>query len=515
MLVDKLSSAIPTGYTNSTRDFYAVTGLGTTTPSPYLSADFGFVPALQINKTLLNTGPIYESDTLTYTIRVTNTLPGNGTASSICEYQYISWAAGGGVGAGTWANPTYAFSGTLEPNGLFAVSTFAGSADKLTASSFTPTVFSGQVISVEAVYMVYNSSTVLGTSGPSQDDQIWMRVYTAGVTTPPFTQVMVSNASFNQQFLPNSTAANEKILSLDVTSLRSWTWRDFNNYNVEIEAFKQANADGAILNVDSMGWRVTVQEACSSSDRTIATVPLTDTYNADQLRFLSASPINNTTYTQTTPYTNTGVVSWTNVGPIYPGGSKLITVTFKALEPSVISETFINTATVRGATYGNGRRANDGSDDATSPVSRTTSIGDFVWRDLDGDGVQDAGEPGIPSVVISLTANVPFSYTGITIGTGSVVTTTTDANGYYLFDGIRNVGTFTTTVSTSTLPSTGVITQTGDPNVSPPACVGATCDNRYGVAVTSQFTNVTWADFGYQLPSLIDGTLWNDLNRSG
>jgi hypothetical protein len=34
------------------------------------------------------------------------------------------------------------------------------------------------------------------------------------------------------------------------------------------------------------------------------------------------------------------------------------------------------------------------------------------------------------------------------------------------------------------------------------------------VAVTNQFTNVTWADFGYQLPSLIDGHIWNDLNRS-
>jgi protocatechuate 3,4-dioxygenase beta subunit len=55
------------------------------------------------------------------------------------------------------------------------------------------------------------------------------------------------------------------------------------------------------------------------------------------------------------------------------------------------------------------------------------SIGNFVWEDLDGDGVQDAGEPGVP--------NVPVTLTG-TDGQGNDVTltTTTDGNGEYLFD---------------------------------------------------------------------------------
>ncbi len=51
------------------------------------------------------------------------------------------------------------------------------------------------------------------------------------------------------------------------------------------------------------------------------------------------------------------------------------------------------------------------------------SIGDFVWNDLNADGVQNAGEPGIPGVTVFLT-----DCYGQILGS-----TTTDANGYYIF----------------------------------------------------------------------------------
>ncbi len=53
-------------------------------------------------------------------------------------------------------------------------------------------------------------------------------------------------------------------------------------------------------------------------------------------------------------------------------------------------------------------------------------IGDFVWHDLDKDGIQDPGEPGIAGVAVSL-----FGENG-----NLVATTLTDAFGDYLFDNV-------------------------------------------------------------------------------
>jgi hypothetical protein len=50
------------------------------------------------------------------------------------------------------------------------------------------------------------------------------------------------------------------------------------------------------------------------------------------------------------------------------------------------------------------------------------SIGDFVWNDLNRDGLQDEGEPGIPGVTVTLSD-----------GQGVIDTTVTDANGIYTF----------------------------------------------------------------------------------
>jgi hypothetical protein len=38
------------------------------------------------------------------------------------------------------------------------------------------------------------------------------------------------------------------------------------------------------------------------------------------------------------------------------------------------------------------------------PVSSAPQqqLADFVWEDIDGDGVQDAGEPGIENVTVTL-----------------------------------------------------------------------------------------------------------------
>jgi uncharacterized repeat protein (TIGR01451 family) len=67
----------------------------------------------------------------------------------------------------------------------------------------------------------------------------------------------------------------------------------------------------------------------------------------------------------------------------------------------------------------------DLSDNTSSESTqvRALNIGDFVWKDLDGDGIQDAGEPGVPGVVVLL-------YDGVG---GLLASQATNHNGYYNF----------------------------------------------------------------------------------
>ena len=66
-------------------------------------------------------------------------------------------------------------------------------------------------------------------------------------------------------------------------------------------------------------------------------------------------------------------------------------------------------------------------------VFKPAQLGDFVWSDTNRNGVQDAGELGVANIQVKL-------YSGA--NTTPVATTTTDANGKYLFDYLP-AGTYT------------------------------------------------------------------------
>jgi hypothetical protein len=85
--------------------------------------------------------------------------------------------------------------------------------------------------------------------------------------------------------------------------------------------------------------------------------------------------------------------------------------------------------------------------DAGLVQEATASLGDYVWEDLNANAVQDPGEPGIPGVTVNL-----LDFNG-----NVIATTTTDANGNYLFSGLQ-VGTYSVRVDVSTLPQGGTIT---------------------------------------------------------
>jgi uncharacterized repeat protein (TIGR01451 family) len=143
-----------------------------------------------------------------------------------------------------------------------------------------------------------------------------------------------------------------------------------------------------------------------------------------------------------------------------------------------------------------------GSSDLTVDFGfyQPVSIGNFVWNDLNGNGVQDSGEPGIAGVTLTLTG---------TTGAGASVTqtTTTDANGLYQF--AEPPGMYTVAVTT---PSGYVATATGkgttasDSNVSPSGTTPG--------ALASGGSDQT-IDFGFYRPVTIGNFVWNDANANG
>ncbi len=74
------------------------------------------------------------------------------------------------------------------------------------------------------------------------------------------------------------------------------------------------------------------------------------------------------------------------------------------------------------------------------------SIGDVLWLDLDGDGAQSPGEPGLPGVEVGLVWYGPDGVAGG--GDDQSFTTVTDPDGGYGFDGLP-AGTFSVTIITS------------------------------------------------------------------
>jgi len=137
------------------------------------------------------------------------------------------------------------------------------------------------------------------------------------------------------------------------------------------------------------------------------------------------------------------------------------------------------------------------NDSVDSGFVQAAHIGDFVWNDTNANGIQDAGEPGIAGVTVTLTG------TDIN-GNPMVLKTTTGANGIYGFD--VQPGTYTVTFSTPAgyTPSP---TGAGDANTD---SSGASAT----VTVGSGGSNNS-IDSGFYQLAMIEGVTWNDSDGNG
>ena len=72
--------------------------------------------------------------------------------------------------------------------------------------------------------------------------------------------------------------------------------------------------------------------------------------------------------------------------------------------------------------------------DCPDPAPLLGAIGDRVWHDTDGNGIQDAGEPGVPNVTVELTGAGPDGEFGTADDINLI--TQTDVTGFYIFEGL-------------------------------------------------------------------------------
>ncbi|MGV8858300.1 SdrD B-like domain-containing protein [Rhodoglobus sp.] len=144
-----------------------------------------------------------------------------------------------------------------------------------------------------------------------------------------------------------------------------------------------------------------------------------------------------------------------------------------------------------------------------------SSIADTVWLDLNKDGVQDVGEPGLPGIDVTL---VWFGPDGVAGGTDDVTfVETTDANGHYLFDGLPE-GSYTVTVDTDTLPSGVAPTFDADAGTNQPTAAttpSGVGPNSTTAVVLPAATDLDNIDFGYVGTGKIGDTVWLDQNGDG
>lgn len=141
-------------------------------------------------------------------------------------------------------------------------------------------------------------------------------------------------------------------------------------------------------------------------------------------------------------------------------------------------------------------------------VSAKAVLGNRVWDDLNGDGIQDANEPGVSGVTVIL-----YAADGITV----LSSTITDANGNYLF-GNLNPGTYV--VGFGTLPAgKEFTTQNNAANTdgnSDVATSGVNIGKSSPVVLAAGDVNFT-IDAGIRSKPVatVGNLVWNDLNNNG
>ncbi len=292
------------------------------------------------------------------------------------------------------------------------------------------------------------------------------------VPSPQYNGIKFTNKVDFSDKTPGSTPASAEVIS---------TVRSDHELSVTKTGIPNPVAKGAELTY-TIDWKVTGNEPADS-------VVLTDPIPFGT-KFVSASDGG-------THDAGTNTVTWV-LGNKVPGNAGSVTLVVKVNKDFPNALDITNRVTISDAKPGKEKSA-----DVTTKVVQTPegAIGDTVWIDANGDGIQQPGESGIGGVSLILNSAGADALCG-TADDAAIAAATTDANGKYRFDAVA-AGTYCVDVVNATLPAGLTLVSGADP---------------HGPIVLAEGQIYMTADFGYQAETgkgVIGDRVWNDANSNG
>ena len=534
--VDANSSNIPYGYRATTPITHVL--VVSSTQTDYRLANFGFGPTLATAKSLV--GNTYAGDYATYRIGVSNLRPGGGTTvGGECLVQSWSGNVSTPNSPKNFVNPAGAIG---APNSTFASADFKTGANKILDSfAYAKGTVPGAINRVVAAWSVYVQP---GVTNDWLNILVYSGTVSGGVQLGTTDSTAMSAANLNQHV----GSSNVGVITSPVTApAGGWNWNIISNLTAELSMQKSGSGDDSIVYVDGAGMLVYLNGACPAVDPNdiMTSVPLTDTFDTNYLTFVSAVP------SPTIVNASTGVITWTNVGPLNPGQTTNVEVVFSVRHPVNPAVSINNSTCVTGTLFMDNGPANNSCSVATGIISPAGYITGVVWSDVAPTGWQGTtgfttADYRIPAVDATLLrcewndgsgiVSVPApdnnktcaeqSKAGGVNGTWVTVTSrSTNASGYYAFTGLPDAY-YIVQINPSTLPAG--FAQVADPantaNGTGTTCPTGSCDNAWGatgnnlsgngtVLTPIQNSNtITQVNFGYGGLAIVYGTVWHDIN---
>jgi large repetitive protein len=369
------------------------------------------------------------------------------------------------------------------PAGVHFTGSFSVASSGIDTSTTDVEIISGDVISGE----------VLGISGdwdiPVGD---WVAVtYTVQVLAAGFTSGTYTNTVDADWSSQNGDQTNERIYD-DAGGQTNWE----DNYSGDrAQAQFTVNPTGSIGNTvffdaDADGQPQEAGEVGISGVRVILTADVNNDGTPEFTQTVLTDGSGQYTFANLAAFDNY-VITVDNDGGTGTGGNAFNLVSAGYVQTYDLDGTGPGSTNVtRNVNLGVGQNR----DDVDFGYSGQNSVGDRVWYDIDGDGVQDTGEGGLIGLTVTIEADIDgdgtFEYTA---------TDTTDANGIYGFNHLP-AGSFRVTVT-------------------PPAGSVQTYEIADSTPLNNQSTFSLGADqdrddidFGYRGTGSIGDTVWFDYN---